>query len=246
MPLQNSSVLVLSIETVSSSSSYDELEEQLKQLWREKHSYLIEEGESPESIYTRRGAVEAEFAKVITVGIGFLRIRAATAESLHIHVIQDESEEALLRTFVATLPESESGQLRYNLCAHNGKEFDFPFLCRRLLAYGVLLPLPLQIQHKKPWQLTHLYDTFEMWRFGDKKQFTSLPLLCHTLNIPIEKVLTEISGRKIHALYYEEKDMRTICTYTEAQLRATTAVYLRLQGVQPLPEEAIHTQTLPH
>ena len=237
MSAENSSVLVLSVETVSLASTYDELSDQLQKLWSEKHSYLIEEGQVAEEIYARRGAVEAEFARVIAVGMGFLRIRDGVAESLHTEVIQHQSEEKLLQTFVANLP--NSSHLRYSLCAHNGREFDFPFLCRRLLANGVELPPPFRIQQKKPWELTHLEDTFEMWRFGDKKHFTSLPLLCHTLNIDVEKVLTEITGSKIHKLYYEEKDLLSIESYTEAQLRATTEVYLRLKGMNPLPRGAV-------
>lgn len=241
MGVENRSVLVLSVESVSRVEHYSDLSEDEQALWCEKHTYLLEEGKDPEALYVRRAAVEAEFARVIAIGLGFLRIRDRRPESLRIEVLQQEDEKALLNAFLAALPEDE-GALRYNLCAHNGREFDFPFLCRRLLSQDFDLPLPLQIQGKKPWELQHIKDTFDMWHFGDRKHFTSLRVLCYALSIPMKKVLMDTTGTQIHALYYKNKDLGTIHNYVAAQVAATAEVYVRLQQLQPLSQETISVE----
>ena len=232
MERENSSVLLLSIETVSAVAHYKDLSPFEQALWEEKHNYLPLEEIDIEALYQKRAAVEAEFGRIISIGLGFLRIRDGKGESLRLHLLEESSEEALLKAFLEALPTSS----HYMLCAHNGREFDVPFLCRRLLSHQLPLPAPLQIQGKKPWQFKHIHDTFDRWHFGDKKHYTSLRLLCHTLHIEVEDILQRISGKDIHQLYYENQDMHTISQYVAAQLRATAQVYLRLQGKALLVE----------
>ena len=234
MEAVNRSVLVLDIETVSAYTSYEHLSETEQKLWIEKHEYLGDELQ-PAELYARRAAVEAEFGQLICLGMGFLRIREDTAESIHIRVLNHSEEHQLLAAFLEALPSSG----RYFIAAHNAREFDLPFLCRRMLAHQMDLPPPFQLQNKKPWELQHIQDTFELWRFGDRKNYTSLPLLCYTLQIECDEILYRISGKDIHHLYYEKKDMNTIQKYVAAQVSAIAQVYLRLQGKELLSAHQI-------
>ena len=240
MGVGNSSVLVLSVETVAAAQCYGDLSPYEQQLWCEKNAHLCTtDDDDAEMHYMERAAVQAEFGRVITIGVGFLRIRASEGESLRIHILQAPDERSILADFLALLPKWDPQTARYSLCAHNGREFDFPFLCRRLLSQGFALSPPLQLQGKKAWELPYLQDTFEMWKFGDRKRFTSLRLLCQSLGIAVDKVLVEHTGGNIHTMYYQDKDMTTIACYAGAQVKATAAAYLRLQGLSPLQAENI-------
>ena len=122
------------------------------------------------------------------------------------------------------------------LCAHNGKEFDFPFIARRMIINGIKLPYKLDLFGKKPWEIPHL-DTLELWKFGDYKHFTSLKLLTKILNIPSPK--TDIDGSQVRDVYYLEKDITRIVEYCERDVVAVAQIVLRLRNEALLLNEEV-------
>jgi DNA polymerase elongation subunit (family B) len=119
------------------------------------------------------------------------------------------------------------------LCAHNGKEFDFPYLSRRMLVNSITLPSLLHLSGAKKWEVPHL-DTMEMWKFGDYKHYTSLDLLLALFNIPSSK--SEMDGSKVNGVYYQEKDLKKIATYCVSDVVAIAQLYLKMKNL-PLIEE---------
>jgi uncharacterized protein YprB with RNaseH-like and TPR domain len=122
------------------------------------------------------------------------------------------------------------------LCAHNGKEFDFPFISRRMIVHQITLPNKLNLFGKKPWEVPHL-DTLEMWKFGDYKQYTSLKLLTAILDIPSPK--DDIDGSEVAKVYYKEKNIQRIVSYCEKDTIAVAQILLRFNNQELLKEEDI-------
>ncbi len=223
-----SNILFLDIETVSQVSDFDELSERKQNLW-EKKSVQWRKELSAEEAY-EKAAIYAEFGKIICISAGFIH-----NEKLHIKSFFGHNEADILTQFKVSL-EKFSQKRKVQLCAHNGKEFDFPYLCRRMLINDIVLPELLQLQGKKPWEVPFL-DTLELWRFGDYKNYTSLDLLCEVFDIPTPK--DGIDGSQVGKVYWEEQDLERIVKYCEADVVALTQLYLRMQGMPLLSTEQI-------
>lgn len=221
--LQN--ILFLDIETVSQFPDYQLLPSEWQMLWDRKAENLIKyhEGHTAESLYHRSG-IYAEFGKIICISCGILS--GSENKKLIIKSFCGDDERDILQRFSDMVrPWSSSGE-KY-LCAHNGKEFDFPYLCRRMIINNIPLPSILNISGKKPWEVNHL-DTMELWKFGDYKSYTALSLLAHVLNIPTPK--DDIDGSKVGEVYWKEKNLQRIVTYCQKDVITLTKVYLRLTG----------------
>jgi 3'-5' exonuclease len=227
-------LLFIDIETVSHESSFAELTPIMQKLWERKALFLKnDEGQTVEDQYFDRAAIYAEFGKVIVIGVGFFYWNDENELSLKVKTIIGETEKQLLEAFKKLLDERfKSKDLA--LCAHNGKEFDFPYLCRRMLINDVALPKALNISGRKPWEVPH-YDTLEMWKFGDKKQFTSLEMLATLFNIQSSK--TEMSGDEVNKVYYHEKNLEKIREYCQEDVVALAQIFLKLNAL-PLIEMA--------
>lgn len=236
-------ILFLDIETVPQYDCYGSMPEEWKALWDGKASWLIrnKEGETAETVYNRAG-IYAEFGKIICISCGYV-LGNGPEKKLVLKSFYGDDEKKLLTEFCAILVGWSKDSTDKLLCAHNGKEFDFPFLCRRMIINHVPIPAILNTQGKKPWEIKHL-DTMEMWRFGDIKNFTSLNLMACVLGIPTPK--DDINGSMVGELYYssrsaEEKQeaMQRIVTYCQKDVLTVAQVYLRLSG-----EELLNTATI--
>ncbi len=216
-------ILFLDIETVPQQAEYTLLNESTRDLWNNKARYLIrdKEKETPESIYERAG-IYAEFGKVICISCGYITKEGA----LKVKSFSGHDEAELLREF-AQLLHKHFNTKEHVLCAHNGKEFDFPYLCRRMIIHEIPLPDILDLSGKKPWE-TALLDTMEMWRFGDFKSFTSLNLLAHVLGIPSPK--DDIDGSMVGQVYWVENNLDRIVTYCVKDVVTLAKIFLRLNG----------------
>lgn len=220
-------ILFIDIETVPIQYQYSELSDVARELWDKKMFYATET--SSEAHYDKAG-IFAEFAKIVCIGLGYIRDGKFRTKA-----IAGDDEKDILLNFSQIL-QSHFYKEEHYLCAHNGKEFDFPFLCRRLLVNRMALPKLLQIQGFKPWNVRHL-DTMELWRFGDVKNFTSLNLLAHIFNIPSPK--DDIDGSQIAKVYYQEQNIERIKTYCLKDVITLVRIYQSLKGFEPLKDEDI-------
>lgn len=215
-------VLFLDIETVSAVYHYDDLLEETRKLWSQKMQFQSDrDGKTPEDLY-EKAAIFAEFGKVVCVSCGFF-VQKHGERQLRIKSFAGKDEKKLLQEF-SNLLDAHFHTNEHRLCAHNGKEFDFPYLCRRMLIHGIQLPGALDIQGKKPWEINHL-DTMEMWKFGDYKNFTSLSLLTHVFGIPTPK--DDISGADVSRVFWEEDDLDRIIVYCQKDVVALAQVFLK-------------------
>ena len=232
-PVNN--ILFLDIETVPQFASHAELPEEWKALWAIKAGYLIRnlENETAETIYPRAG-IYAEFGKIICISCGILQGSGAERKFI-IKSFCSDDEKSLLQQFSEMLNKWAVDGTKY-LCAHNGKEFDFPYLCRRLVINNLPIPQILQISGKKPWEVNHL-DTLELWKFGDFKSYTSLNLLAHTLGIITPK--DDIDGSRVWEVYWREKDKGRIVTYCQKDVTTVAQIFLRLHNESLIREENV-------
>jgi DNA polymerase elongation subunit (family B) len=233
LPLEK--ILFLDIETVPEVYEFKNLDEKTTQLYEQKTAFLIRDGKSSEEAYERAG-IYAEFGKVVCISCGLVRDHSTTGKSIRMKSFYGDDERELLLDFKKLL-EDLDGRDNYMLCGHNAKEFDFPFIARRMLIHGITLPRALDIAGKKPWEISHL-DTMELWKFGDYKNFTSLALLCHIFKIPTPK--DDISGADVARVYYEENDVERIKVYCEKDVVALIQLFLRMQGRDLVPEDRIN------
>lgn len=226
-------LLFLDIETVPKHASFSELSSEEQLLWEKKTQYRRKEDISAEEYYPNAG-IWAEFGKIICISVGYFKSYNATERQLRITSFYGE-EKKLLNDFKKLL-QTHFNTPQHLLCAHNGKEFDFPYISRRMLVHGIKLPEKLQLFGKKPWEVPHL-DTMELWRFGDYKSFTSLQLLTHILGIESPK--EDLDGTQIQETYYQHRELDKIVEYCQRDVVAVAQVFLRLRGENILSEGEI-------
>lgn len=219
-------ILFLDIETVSQYSGFKEVPEEWQELWRHKAEGLIRDKApaTPEELYGR-AAIYAEFGKVVCISCGVLSGPPAERK-LSLKSFAGDNEKELLLQFYDLLHKWGSEGQKY-LCAHNGKDFDLPYLCRRMIIHGMKIPSILNLSGKKPWEVPHI-DTMEMWKFGEYKNFISLNLLAHTLGIPTPK--DDIDGSQVGEIFWNQGDIARIVTYCQKDVVTVAQVYLRIHG----------------
>lgn len=213
-------VIFIDIETVPKVSVWEDLSETEQKLWEKKTIWQRKEDVSAEEFYMNRAGVMAEFGKIICISVG----KVEKNSKLLIKSFANDDEKTLLEEFgnIFNHPKLQD----VVLCAHNGKEFDFPWIARRFLINGMQPPKPFQMFGKKPWEIPHL-DTMELWKFGDYKSFVSLELLAHLFGIPTPK--DDIDGSMVSSIYYIEKDLFRIIQYCEKDVLTLANVFRRMR-----------------
>jgi DNA polymerase elongation subunit (family B) len=227
-----SKVLVLDIETVSAQRDFASLDPEWQQLWSLKARNVAKE-QTPEEAYERAG-IYSEFARVICISVGIFQPYNQHYR-FRVTSFYGHDEKDVLSQFADLLNRRFHGK-DFILCAHNGKEFDFPFLARRMTINGIRLPLLLDMGGKKPWEIQHL-DTMELWKFGDFKNYTSLALLAKALNIPTPK--DDIDGSQVGRVYYEEQNLERIKIYCQKDVLTVAQILLRMRGEPCIPVEDV-------
>lgn len=237
-PYKNlSKTLFIDIETVSEYSTYQELTPRYKALWQRKAKQISKLNESATeddyaASYKDKAGIFAEFGKVICISCGFL-----SDEGLRVKSLYGEDEVILLNDFADLLSHHYSNPNDYYLCGHNIKEFDIPFLCRRMVKHGSFMPNMLDIAGKKPWQTEHLIDTLALWKFGDYKNYTSLALLTAILDIPTPK--DDIDGSMVGSVYWEESDLVRIANYCAKDVISVVQIMMKYCGKSLISDEEI-------
>lgn len=218
IPLEK--ILFLDIETVPQAGNWKELHETDQYLWDKKTRMQRKEDFTAQEFYNERGGIMAEFGKIICISVGILE----KSEKLMIKSFSGDDERKLLEEFGEIFNHPKLHDVI--LCAHNGKEFDFPWIARRFLINGMQPPKPFQMFGKKPWEIPHL-DTMELWKFGDYKSFISLELLAHVFGIPTPK--DDIDGSMVSSIYYIEKDLFRIVQYCEKDVLTLANIFRRMR-----------------
>ena len=237
-------ILFLDIETVSGQPAYDRLSEQFRQLWAYKApSALKRYGEELTQVellesYTDKAAIFAEFGKIVCISVGAVYRDKDKQLKLRLKSFAGRDEARLLQEFSEMLDQYYGDPSKYFLCGHNIKEFDVPYMCRRMVAHQLKLPALLDISGKKPWETKHLVDTMELWKFGDRKAYVSLKLLAAVLGFPSPK--DDIDGSDVGRVFWEEDDVERIAVYCEKDVLATAQLFLRYQRKPLFGEDQVH------
>jgi len=219
-------ILFLDIETVASTDDFNSLEERMKAQWVRKAGFFKRRTEqSDEDLYHERAGIYAEFGKIICIAVGKFFDHESGEPGLKTKVYAGHDEKTLLTEFKTMVEKMDANTLRF--CAHNGKEFDYPYLCRRMLIHGIALPSVLSLSGKKGWEVQHL-DTLELWKFGDYKNYTSLDLLAAIFNIPSSK--SDIDGSQVNEVYHREQNLEKITEYCRGDVIVLAQLFLKLKG----------------
>ena len=239
LPVSKESILFLDIETVPEVENFDDLSAIKKELFALKTNYQrkpksVSEEEIPVEDFYSKAGVWAEFGKIICISVGFFVLKDGN-RTFRVKSFYDDDEKLLLGDFKSLLESHFSGQ-KHLLCGHNGKEFDFPFIARRMIINRITLPVKLNLFGKKPWEVPHL-DTLELWKFGDFKHYTSLKLLTTILDIPSPK--DDIDGSQVAKVYYVEKNLERIASYCEKDTIAVAQLFLRFNNEDLLTEKEL-------
>ena len=227
-------VLFLDIETVPCSQSYDDLDITFQNLWTEKTTWQRKDEFTPAEFYKLKAGVMAEFAKIICISVGYLFAKK-NENHFRIKSFYGDDEKQIIINFNKLL-NTQFNKKQHQLCAHNGKEFDFPFIARRTLINGLKLPTLLNIAGKKPWEVNHL-DTMELWKFGDYKHYTSIKLLATLFNISTPK--DDIDGSQIAGVYWNDKDLERIKKYCQKDTLTVAQLLLKYKGEELISENNI-------
>jgi len=225
-------ILFLDIETVPEVATFDELSEKKKELFAKKTEYQRKDEISAKDFYERAG-IWAEFGKIICISVGYF-VNVEKDRSFRITSFSGEEKQLLID--FKNLLDNHFNRENQLLCGHNGKEFDFPYIARRMIINGISLPSKLNLFGKKPWEVAHL-DTLELWKFGDYKHYTSLNLLTNILGIPSPK--QDIDGSQVAKVFYEDNNLERIVKYCERDTLAVAQLILRFNNLELLSENEI-------
>ena len=237
--IQLENVLFLDIETVPQYPDFHQLDETTQHLWEQKATSMCKDGQTPADVYGRAG-IYAEFGKIICISVGFIYQQPGHQPAFRLKSCFGNDEPTLLREFSEIITRF-GHQHHILLCAHNGKEFDFPYIARRMLVNGIALPAVLDIAGKKPWEVSFL-DTMELWRFGDYKSYTSLKVLTHIFGIASPK--DDIDGSQVAGVYWQENDLPRIVRYCEKDVLAIAQLLLRYKGMKTILPENVSSTTM--
>ncbi len=225
-------ILFLDIETVPEVENFSELSEEMQELYAQKTQYQRKDEQTAEAFYERAG-IWAEFGKIICISVGFF---VSVDGKRNFRVKSFSGDEIEILEAFKKLLENHFNKSNQLLCAHNGKEFDFPYIARRMIINKITLPEKLNLFGKKPWEVAHL-DTLELWKFGDYKHYTSLKLLANILGIPSPK--QDIDGSDVASVYYKENNLEKIVKYCERDTIAVAQLLLRYNNLDILKDDEI-------
>lgn len=229
-------LLVIDIETVPQFTTYQHLPQQWQQLWCDKISKTMPETVSPEESYLQKASILAEFGKVICISTGVFYQDKAMRWCFKLKSLSGDNESEILTAFVDLVNTYSRLHKDFQFAGHNIKEFDIPYLCRRMIINNITLPDYLQLSGKKPWE-TNMMDTMQLWKFGDYKHFTSLKLLAACLGIPTPK--DDMDGSMVREVYYEQKNLPRIVEYCQKDVVTVAQLLLRLKNLPLIPASHI-------
>lgn len=230
--IQPENLVIIDIETAPEHASFAELNNNWQELWQDKVLKQLPDGVTADEFYPMRAGVMAEFAKVICISIAYFN--KETSMTMRVKSFYGHDEKKILNDFIATINKVAGMNSKWCFAGHNIKEFDIPFICRRLLINQLKIPAYLDFQNMKPWE-TNIIDTFQYWRFGDYKNYTSLKLLAAAMNVPSPK--DDIDGSMVGELYWKgneaerEISLKRIAAYCQKDVIATGNIIMRFKNM---------------
>ncbi len=227
-------IIFLDIETVSCFPDFETMPLLWQKNWQEKIKYSLPEGKTAAEFYELRAGVMAEFSKIVCISMGYLMREEQL--KLRVKSFYGHEECSILDSFVKTMERIEKHSRSWHFGGHNIKEFDIPFICRRLLANGKPIPAFMDFQNMKPWE-TNIVDSFQYWKFGDYKNYTSLNLLAAVLDIPSPK--DDIDGSMVGSVYWKEKNIERIASYCQKDVVTVANVFLKFNNLPLLHDDDV-------
>lgn len=243
-PLALDRILYLDIETVSQYQNYQQTPESMRPLWKHKAGRFARQLDEEwtedlaSRLYSEKAALFAEFGKIAVISVGFT-VKGEDGYTLKLKSFANVDEVEVLKGFSTLITKHYNNPNKQFLCGHNIREFDMPFLCRRMVINRMELPYMIDVTGKKPWETKHFLDTMELWRFGEYKNYTSLNLLAHVLDVPTPK--DDIDGSDVGRVFWEENDLERVAVYCEKDVATCARVLFRLQGEATIPDDRIHS-----
>ncbi|MEN0049411.1 MAG: 3'-5' exonuclease [Bacteroidota bacterium] len=238
-----SKILFLDIETVSEQAEYEHLSDRFKTLWKKKCRSIIRQYDVPiedaqaAELYIEKAGIFAEFGKIVCISVGIIYRDGEGKLGLRLKSFASKDEQALLKDFSQLLDQYYNNPSVHFMCGHNIREFDIPYICRRMVVNALPFSNLLQLSGKKPWETRYLLDTLELWKFGDYKHYTSLNLLAAVLDFPTPK--DDIDGSQVGRVFWNEGDVDRIATYCEKDVLATVQLFLRYRRLPILEDEQV-------
>lgn len=232
-------ILFIDIETVSEYKSLEEVEEAKQKLWEHKAKFLANNNETSSELYESRASIYAEFGKIICIGFGYFKNENEQL-IFKVKAFEENDEKALLQSFHTMIMQYFNDSRKYVFCGHNIKEFDLPYICRRMLIHGLPVPDVMETRNKKAYEIAHI-DTMQLWKFGDYKNFTSLDLLANVLQVPSSK--NDISGADVGSVYWLENNIKRIVEYCQRDVVTTARVYQRLCSLPMIQDSQVQYVT---
>ena len=235
--------LFLDIETVSEQANFEDLSEDFQELWTLKCRQFTRQYDEPidketaANLYVEKAAIFAEFGKIVCISVGIVHRDQQGKLVVRLKSFADESEKTLLQQFLQLIEQHYGDINKHSICGHNIKEFDIPYICRRMVVNQLPFPNPLNLSAKRPWETKHLIDTLELWKFGDYKHYTSLNLLATVLNFPSPK--GEMDGSQVGKVFWRENNLDKIAIYCEKDVLATIQLFLRYKRLPILEEDQV-------
>lgn len=229
-------LLVIDIETVPQVPAFADLSGNWQELWQEKVAKTMPEDTPPEESYRKRAGILAEFGKIICISTAVFSYNDMKINGLRVKSVSGDDERAVLEGFVEICNKMYGRNRNFQFAGHNIREFDIPYICRRMIINGMLLPEYLQLNDRKPWEV-RMMDTLSWWKFGDYKHYTSLHLMANVLGIPTSK--TDMDGSMVQDVYYKERDLQRIVDYCQRDVVVTANIILRFQQLPMLREEDV-------
>jgi 3'-5' exonuclease len=233
-------LLFIDIETVPQECDNCNLPENRRQLFFDKISKTVPENYDPEEVYKQKAGILAEFGKVICISTGYLYKDENGVDSMKLKSVCNDDERELLIHFVELVNKFYKVKPRFQFAGHNIREFDIPYLCRRMLIHQIPLPKYLQIHGAKPWEVT-MVDTMQWWKFGDYKNFTSLNLLANVLNVPSSK--NGIDGSMVQHVYYHDNDLQRIVDYCQRDVVVVARIVQRFHNLPIVDDDHVTIAT---
>jgi len=231
-------IMFLDIETVPQTSDFSELNKELGHLWEDKFNHIHKrmpekyaDDTTAAEAFNNSAGIYSEFGKIVCISVGFIYYQTNTMH-FRSKSFYGNDEKLILAEFSELITKFCTTK-DHTICGHNIKEFDIPYICRRMLINDIRLPSIFDISGKKPWEINFI-DTLELWKFGDYKNYTALKLLTAVFGIPTPK--DDIDGSQVAKVYYQEKNIERISIYCQKDVVATAQVFLRMNGIELIKE----------